>query len=91
MTPETKAWIEEVKKLLKLFLSEHPDSVYVAKHLLNIDLPKAIQIIEDQAKEIKTFKLNIKQSLEEILFHGDPLNFALPAIEKILETMAGKK
>lgn len=55
MTPETKKWLDEVKKRCSDY---QPNSML--KHAWD-DLPKAIQIIEEQEKEIDRLKVALQQ------------------------------
>lgn len=51
MAPETKAWIDDLKKFYKEDVHEQTSHT-----LAFMNLPKAIQIIESQDKEIERMK-----------------------------------
>lgn len=56
MTPETKAWIEEVKKM---YSEEYDYPITNNFEAYARHLPKALQVIESQEKEIERLKIEL--------------------------------
>lgn len=61
MTPETKAWIEEVKKM---YSEEYDYPITNNFEAYARHLPKALQVIESQEKEIERLKAQLKEGIE---------------------------
>lgn len=76
MTPETKAWIEEVKVMILAARGcENPNKLFVdiCKNLVCLEIPKLIQIIEEQAKEIERLNNQSWNPIETAPKDGTPL------------------